>query len=194
MRLACALSLLSLTAGWNSLASAANAPPCADHSAAGARVAVRAAAARAWRGAEHRDGLVSKITDYGCFVKIGGAEQSLGLVHVSTLSDERIDADEVMDFVEECTGPPGSKVRVIVTSLEYKGQPRVSLKLVEVITKQELQDIVFAPGPRRAKNFAEADGGGGDDGDERARARRRKIFFTHATRANAEPEDETTGY
>ena len=46
---------------------------------------------------EAYDGLVSKITDYGCFVKIGGAEQSLGLVHVSTLSDERIDADEVME-------------------------------------------------------------------------------------------------
>ena len=161
MRLTCALSLLSLSAGWNSL-----------------RVSPRRAAVRSIQPValaspyapqplvlgEAYDGLVSKITDYGCFVKIGGAEQSLGLVHVSTLSDERIDADEVMDFVEECTGPPGSKVRVIVTSLEYKGQPRVSLKLVEVITKQELQDIVFAPGPRRAKNFAEADGGGGDDG------------------------------
>ena len=159
MRLACALSLLSLSAGWNSLALPR-------------RAAVRSIRPQALASpyapqplvlGEAYDGLVSKITDYGCFVKIGGAEQSLGLVHVSTLSDERIDADEVMDFVEECTGPPGSKVRVIVTSLEYKGQPRVSLKLVEVITKQELQDIVFAPGPRRAKNFAEADGGGGGD-------------------------------
>ena len=161
MRLACALSLLSLSAGWNSLAGLPR------------RAAVRSIRPHALASpyapqplvlGEAYDGLVSKITDYGCFVKIGGAEQSLGLVHVGTLSDERIDADEVMDFVEECTGPPGSKVRVIVTSLEYKGQPRVSLKLVEVITKQELQDIVFAPGPRRAKNFAEADGGGGDDG------------------------------
>ena len=119
-------------------------------------------APRPLRLGEAYDGLVSKITDYGCFVKIGGQEQTLGLVHVSTLSDDRLDADEVPDFVEECTGPPGSKVRVLVTGLEYKGQKRVSLKLIEVVTKQEMDSIVFAPGPRRAKWIAEAEAGSSD--------------------------------
>merc|ERR1711924_362592 len=89
------------------------------------------------------EGLVSKITDYGFFVRMGD-EQHMGLVHVSSLCEERLDTEDVPDFIEETVGPVGSKVRVQVLSLQFKGKKRVSLQLLDVISRDQMEDIVFA--------------------------------------------------
>ena len=46
-----------------------------------------------------------------------------------------------------------SKVRVEVISLEYRGKKQIALNLLDVITQQHMEDLVFAPGPRRMQNF-----------------------------------------
>ena len=95
-------------------------------------------------------GLVFKLTDYGAFVKLGH-EQHIGLVHVKTLSEERLPRESVVGFLEEVVGPVGSKVSCEVLSLEHRGQKQVSLKLLEVVKQQHMEDLVFAPGPRRLR-------------------------------------------
>ena len=102
------------------------------------------------------EGLITKITDYGFFAKLGH-EGHLGLVHVKTLTPERLPRDEVEDWIEEQVGPVGSKVRVEVISLEYRGKKQIALNLLDVITQQHMEDLVFAPGPRRMQNFDEQD-------------------------------------
>lgn len=89
------------------------------------------------------EGMVSKITDYGCFVRMGH-EQHMGLLHVSSLASERMEKEAVRDFVEQTVGPVGSKVRVMVLSMSFKGNKRVSLQLLDVISRQQMEDIVFA--------------------------------------------------
>ena len=70
------------------------------------------------------EGQVEEITDFGCFVRLGrlGVQRHRGLLHVSGLSEERLEPAAVPDYVEETVGPVGSKVRVLVRSLEYKGR------------------------------------------------------------------------
>ncbi len=96
-----------------------------------------------------------------------GHEQHQGLIHISTLSDERLDRGEVSGFIEREVGPVGSKVRVQVLGVDYKGRRRVSLKLIDVVSKQRMEQVVFAPGPRRmASGLAEAEGeDGGTEGE-----------------------------
>ena len=101
---------------------------------------------------EQWEGLVSKITDYGFFAKLGH-EQHMGMVHISTLTTDRIPKMEIAGWIEENVGPVGSKVRVEVLTLEHKGVKRTSLRLLDVIQKQHMEDLVFEPGPRRAQNF-----------------------------------------
>merc|ERR1740117_2634380 len=104
--------------------------------------AFRAPAGELISGCE-REGLVSKITDFGCFVSLAN-ENRMGLVHISTLAPDRIERDEVPEFIESQIGPVGSKVRVKVMSLGYRGQERIGLQLIDVISKQHIEDMVFA--------------------------------------------------
>ena len=104
--------------------------------------AFRAPPAELSSGAE-RDGLVSKITDFGCFIKLAN-ENRMGLVHVSTLAPDRLEKEEVPEFLESQVGPVGSKVRVRVMSVAFRGQKRISLQLLDVISKQHVEDMVFA--------------------------------------------------
>ncbi len=100
------------------------------------------------------EGLISKVTDYGFFVRMGH-EQHIGLVHIRGLASERLPKETVADWIEENVGPVGSKVQVEVEKLEFKGAKRTSLRLIDVISKQRMDDVVFAPGPRRqAGGFA----------------------------------------
>ena len=90
------------------------------------------------------DGLVAKIESYGCFVRMGH-EQHMGLIHISELAgDERISSQEAEDFIEAKVGPVGSKVRCSVLTATYKGKKRLSLKLIDVVQKQQMEDLVFA--------------------------------------------------
>ena len=104
------------------------------------------------------EGLILKITDFGFFVRMGH-EQHTGLVHIKTLVEERLARDTVADFIESNVGPEGSQVSVEVLSLEYRGQKQTSLKLLEVVKQQKMEELVFAPGPRRQQ-------GGYDVGDD----------------------------
>lgn len=90
---------------------------------------------------EEYDGLISKITDYGFFVKIGH-EQHMGLVSIRTLSRERLPRAEIMEWIEREVGPVGSKVVVEVLSLEFKGEKRTSLRLKDVLARQHMEDLV----------------------------------------------------
>ncbi|EOD17574.1 hypothetical protein EMIHUDRAFT_243966 [Emiliania huxleyi CCMP1516] len=85
------------------------------------------------------EGQVEEITDFGCFVRLGrlGVQRHRGLLHVSGLSEERLESAAVPDYVEETVGPVGSKVRVLVRSLE----PRVSLQLLEVLSRQSASEL-----------------------------------------------------
>ena len=100
------------------------------------------------------EGLLSKITEYGVFVKMGH-EQHMGLIHVSELTKERMPRDHIPRWIEENVGPVGSKVRVEVLRLEFRGVKRTSLRMIEVITQQNMEDLVFAPGPRRARHMVD---------------------------------------
>ena len=48
---------------------------------------------------DEMEGLISKITDYGCFVRLGHAHD-MGLVHMRTLSRERVPRPEIEDWIE----------------------------------------------------------------------------------------------
>jgi predicted RNA-binding protein with RPS1 domain len=102
------------------------------------------------------EGLISKITDYGFFAKVGH-EQHMGLVHIATLTTDRLPRMEVADWIEENVGPIGSKVRVVVESLQFKGQKRTSFRLMDVISQQTMEQLVFEPGPGREALYDEDD-------------------------------------
>ena len=95
------------------------------------------------------DGLVAKITEYGAFVRMGH-EQHYGLLHISSLSDERI--EDVSTFIEDAVGPVGSRVRVKVKRLQVKGVRKVSLELLDVVSRQHMEDVVFAGRPGHPAN------------------------------------------
>ena len=129
--------------------------------------AFRAPPAELISGSE-RDGLVSKITDYGCFISLAN-ENRMGLVHISTLAPDRLEKEEVPEFIESQIGPVGSKVRVKVMSIGYRGQKRISLQLIDVISKQHIEDMVFAkPGddPREDTEWVGVDRYNDMDGEE----------------------------
>mmetsp|Transcript_54209 Transcript_54209/g.118218 ORF Transcript_54209/g.118218 Transcript_54209/m.118218 type:complete len:167 (-) Transcript_54209:189-689(-) len=96
-------------------------------------------------------GKIVKIVNFGCFVSLG-MEEHMGLIHISSLTKERLEREDVEAYIEDNVGPIGSKVSVEVLSLEFKGNKRTSLKLLEVLSQDSVEDIeekVFAPGPLR---------------------------------------------
>lgn len=66
-----------------------------------------------------------------------------------------IRANAVAQWIEDEVGPVGSKVKVMIQQVERAGQKRVSLKLLDVIRRERMEDVVFAPGPRRMRGVAE---------------------------------------
>ena len=84
----------------------------------------------------------------------------MGLVHIGSLAMERMPREDVPTWIEENVGPVGSKVQVEVTQLTFKGAKRTSLRLLDVIEQQKMEDLVFAAGPRRVR------GGFDDDVDD----------------------------
>ena len=81
------------------------------------------------------DGVVKKVTDFGCFVEIlPGLE---GLVHVSQLSRERV--ENVSDVVTE-----GDAIKVKVIEVEPSGRTRLSRKAVLMEEAGETFDLEAA--------------------------------------------------
>ncbi len=84
------------------------------------------------------EGTVVKVMDFGAFVNFFGAKD--GLVHISQLAQRRV--QNVKDVVKE-----GDKVKVKLLGFDERGKTRLSMKVVDQETGEDLE----------AKQKAEAD-------------------------------------
>ena len=98
------------------------------------------------------DGKVVNIVDFGAFVNFMGGKD--GLVHVSEMKNERV--EKPTDVVSE-----GQEVFVKVLEIDPRGKVRLSMRVVDQETGEELEDTRPAAAPR------------GDRGDRGDRGPRR---------------------
>ncbi len=97
-------------------------------------------------------GKVANIVDFGAFVTFMPGKD--GLVHVSEIKNERV--ENVRDVLEE-----GQEVKVKLLEVDQRGKVRLSMRLVDQETGEELEDTRPPREPR-----GDRDGGGrGDRGD-----------------------------
>ncbi|MEE4154985.1 MAG: S1 RNA-binding domain-containing protein, partial [Erythrobacter sp.] len=100
-------------------------------------------------------GKVVNIVDFGAFVNFMGGKD--GLVHVSEMKNERV--EKPTDVVSE-----GMEVKVKVLEIDQRGKVRLSMRVVDQETGEELEDTRPAREPREGGR----DGGrGGDRGGDR---------------------------
>ena len=97
------------------------------------------------------EGTVVKVMDFGAFVNFFGAKD--GLVHISQLAPRRV--QKVTDVVKE-----GDKVNVKLLGFDERGKVRLSMKVVDQATGEDLE----------AKQKAEAEQQRGDQQREAAGA------------------------
>lgn len=76
------------------------------------------------------DGTVVKVMDFGAFVNFFGARD--GLVHISQLAPRRV--NKVTDVVKE-----GDKVKVKLLGMDERGKVRLSMKVVDQETGEDLE-------------------------------------------------------
>jgi polyribonucleotide nucleotidyltransferase len=95
------------------------------------------------------EGTVVKVMDFGAFVNFFGAKD--GLVHISQLAPRRV--QKVTDVVRE-----GDKVKVKLLGFDERGKVRLSMKVVDQTTGEDLE----------AKQKAEAEQQRGDQHREAA--------------------------
>ncbi len=76
------------------------------------------------------EGTVVKVVDFGAFVNFFGAKD--GLVHVSQLAKERV--SKPSDVVKE-----GDKVKVKLLGFDERGKTRLSMKVVDQETGEDLE-------------------------------------------------------
>jgi polyribonucleotide nucleotidyltransferase len=76
------------------------------------------------------DGTVVKVMDFGAFVNFFGAKD--GLVHISQLAPQRV--QKVTDVVKE-----GDKVKVKLLGFDERGKVRLSMKVVDQKTGEDLE-------------------------------------------------------
>jgi len=99
-------------------------------------------------------GKVVNIVDFGAFVNFMGGRD--GLVHVSEMKNERV--EKPTDVVSE-----GQEVKVKVLEIDNRGKVRLSMRVVDQETGEELEDTRPPREPR---------GDRGDRGDRRPRGDR----------------------
>jgi polyribonucleotide nucleotidyltransferase len=89
------------------------------------------------------EGTVVKVMDFGAFVNFFGAKD--GLVHISQLAPRRV--QKVTDVVKE-----GDKVKVKLLGFDERGKVRLSMKVVDQATGEDLEGKQKAEGeqPREA--------------------------------------------
>jgi polyribonucleotide nucleotidyltransferase len=75
------------------------------------------------------DGKVVKVVDFGAFVNFFGAKD--GLVHVSQIADKRV--EKVSDVLTE-----GQTVKVKLLGFDDRGKTRLSMKVVDQTTGEEI--------------------------------------------------------
>jgi len=76
------------------------------------------------------DGTVVKVMDFGAFVNFFGAKD--GLVHISQLAPQRV--QKTSDVVKE-----GDKVKVKLLGFDERGKVRLSMKVVDQKTGEDLE-------------------------------------------------------
>jgi polyribonucleotide nucleotidyltransferase len=99
-------------------------------------------------------GKVVNIVDFGAFVNFMGGKD--GLVHVSEMKNERV--EKPTDVVAE-----GQEVKVKVLEIDQRGKVRLSMRVVDQETGEELEDTRPPREPREPREG----GRGGRDGDRR---------------------------
>jgi polyribonucleotide nucleotidyltransferase len=89
------------------------------------------------------EGTVVKVMDFGAFVNFFGAKD--GLVHISQLASRRV--QKTSDVVKE-----GDKVKVKLLGFDERGKTRLSMKVVDQATGEDLEGKQKAEGeqPREA--------------------------------------------
>jgi polyribonucleotide nucleotidyltransferase len=101
-------------------------------------------------------GKVVNLVDFGAFVNFMGGKD--GLVHVSEIRNERV--EKVSDVLSE-----GQEVKVKVLEIDQRGKVRLSMRVVDQETGEELEDTRPAREPREDR------GPRGDRGDRGDRQR-----------------------
>jgi polyribonucleotide nucleotidyltransferase len=130
------------------------------------------------------DGKVVNIVDFGAFVNFMGGKD--GLVHVSEMKNERV--EKPGDVVSE-----GMDVKVKVLEIDQRGKVRLSMRVVDQETGEELEDTRPPREPReprgdRPDRGPRREGGGGDRGGRGGRGPRRE-GGDHAPRDRSEGGD-----
>ncbi len=113
------------------------------------------------------DGKVVNLVDFGAFVNFMGGKD--GLVHVSEIRNERV--EKVSDALSE-----GQEVKVKVLEIDPRGKVRLSMRVVDQETGEELEDTRPAREPRGdrgPRRDGGRDGGGRGEGGGRDRGPRR---------------------
>ncbi|QZD93415.1 polyribonucleotide nucleotidyltransferase [Qipengyuania xiapuensis] len=103
-------------------------------------------------------GKVVNIVDFGAFVNFMGSKD--GLVHVSEMKNERV--EKPTDVVSE-----GQEVKVKVLEIDQRGKVRLSMRVVDQETGEELEDTR----PPREPRGDRGPRGGGRGGDRRGGGR-----------------------
>jgi len=105
------------------------------------------------------NGKVVNIVDFGAFVNFMGGKD--GLVHVSEMKNERV--EKPGDVVSE-----GQEVKVKVLEIDPRGKVRLSMRVVDQETGEELEDSRPPREPREGGNRDRGPrSGGGDRGGDR---------------------------
>ena len=99
------------------------------------------------------NGKVVNLVDFGAFVNFMGSKD--GLVHVSEIKNERV--EKVSDVLSE-----GQEVKVKVLEIDPRGKVRLSMRVVDQETGEELEDTRPAREPRsdRPDRGPRREGGG----------------------------------
>jgi polyribonucleotide nucleotidyltransferase len=88
------------------------------------------------------EGTVVKVMDFGAFVNFFGAKD--GLVHISQLAPHRV--QKTSDVVKE-----GDKVKVKLLGFDDRGKVRLSMKLVDQQTGEDLEAKQKAEGEQQPR-------------------------------------------
>ena len=110
------------------------------------------------------NGKVVNIVDFGAFVNFMGGKD--GLVHVSEMRNERV--EKVADVVSE-----GQEVKVKVLEIDPRGKVRLSMRVVDQETGEELPDTRPPREPREGGDRGPRGEGRGDRGGHDRGPRRR---------------------
>ena len=111
------------------------------------------------------DGTIVKIMEFGAFVNFFGAKD--GLVHISELAPQRV--AKVGDVVKE-----GQKVKVKFLGADERGKIRLSMKVVDQETGEDITERLKAERAERGEPEREERSDRGDRGPRRDRGERRR--------------------